>query len=105
MVVPPPETCKPRNRGALAAGQDQGVETVEILLAPDPRALGPYPPERGDMGVHIALNREDTDPGPSFACVVHQPRFAMRSLSASLSNSIPGMASARPRQAASTSSG
>src|SRR5262245_51756174 len=90
-----------RDRGALAAGEDQRVEAVELLRAAHRDRLRAGARERARVRGDVALDRENAD------ALRHDyhPRVASRSCCASFSISMPGIAAARPRLAASTSAG
>jgi hypothetical protein len=68
---------QPRHRGALAAGQHDGVEPVEIGRGPHQRRCRAELFQTLPMEVEGALEREHTDreAGPR-SCGCHQPRSA-----------------------------
>src|SRR5262245_55250034 len=61
-VVEAVETHEPRDRGRLAAGDDQAVETVELLGKPDLDRVRAEPPEHVCVLTEVPLHGEDADP-------------------------------------------
>ena len=53
---------QPRDRGRLAAGDDQPVEPVELLRQPHLDRLGAEAPQHGRVLAEVPLHGEDADP-------------------------------------------
>ena len=60
-LVEPVEAHQPRDRGRLAAGQDQAVEAVELLRQPHLDRLRAEAPQHGRVLAEVALHGEHAD--------------------------------------------
>ena len=61
-VVEVVEAHEPRDRGRLAAGDDEAVEPVELLGKPNLDRLRAEPPQHGGVLAEVPLHGEDADP-------------------------------------------
>ena len=88
------------DRRALAARDDQAVETLELRRDPNLAGVGAEAAQHPDVGLEPSLDREDADPK-------RQAPRSWRSASAAASSEIssPGIASPSPIDAAATRSG
>src|SRR5262245_35565732 len=82
----------------LATGDDQAVETLELLGQTNLDHLGTEQSKRGRMLAERALQREDADAQRPAHALGYQPRTSSRSPSASELEEIPTIGSPRPAE-------
>src|SRR5438105_2684207 len=63
-LVQPVQAHEPRDRRRLAAGQDQAVESLQVLGQPDFDRLGAEAPEHPRVLAEVPLHGENTDSKP-----------------------------------------
>ena len=95
-LVEPVQLGESHDRRRLTAGDDEAVETVELLGQAHLRDLGAELPERRRVLPEGSLQGEDADAQRPLHCPRYQPRTSSRSSSASELAEMPTIGSPRP---------